>query len=63
MPMKRRDFIKEATIGSLLLHFKTSLFAQEKIYPDLALIQGDSPALITKEAISFLGGIKRFISR
>jgi len=61
--MKRRDFIREATIGGLLLHFKPSLFAQEKTYPDLALIQGDSPSLITKEAILSLGGIKRFISR
>lgn len=51
------------TIGSLLLHFNPSLFAQEKNSPDLALIHGDSPAHITKEAISSLGGIKRFISR
>ncbi len=61
--MKRRDFIKEMTIGSLLFHLNSSLFAQEKPPPDLALIQGDSPSQITKEAISSLGGIKRFISR
>ncbi len=61
--MKRRDFIKEATIGSLLFRFSPSLFAQEKIYPDIAFVQGDSPDQITKEAISSLGGIKRFVSR
>ena len=61
--MKRRGFIKEMTIGSLLLHLNPSLLGQKKAFPDLALIHGDSPALITKEAISALGGIKRFISR
>lgn len=50
-------------VGSLLLHFKPSLLSQEKSFPDIALIQGDSPAKITKEAISSLGGIERFISR
>lgn len=61
--MKRRDFLKEVTMGSLLAGLNTSLFGQGKTYPDLALIHGDSPAQITKEAISSLGGIKRFISR
>ncbi len=61
--MKRRNFIKNVTVGSLLLHFKPSLLSQEKSFPDIALIQGDSPAKITKGAISSLGGIKRFISR
>jgi len=59
--MKRRDFIKDLTVGSLFFSLKPS-FAEEKEYPDLALIQGDSPSKITKEAISSLGGIKRFIS-
>lgn len=61
--MKRRDFIKEAALGSLLLRLKPSLLAQEKKHPDLALIHGDSPAQITKEAIASLGGIKSFVSR
>jgi N-acetylmuramoyl-L-alanine amidase len=39
------------------------LLAQEKNSPDLAWIQGDSPALITKEALSSLGGATRFVSR
>lgn len=61
--MKRRDFVRDVAVGSLLLKFNPALFAQKKISPDLALIQGDSPALITREAISSLGGVKRFISR
>ncbi len=61
--MKRRDFVRDVAVGSLLLKFNPALFAQKKISPDLAWIQGDSPALITREAISSLGGVKRFISR
>ena len=61
--MKRRDFIKDMAVGSLLLKFQPSLLAQKKLAPDLAWIQGDSPALITREALSSLGGAKRFISR
>lgn len=61
--MKRREFLKEAAIASLLLHLRPSLLAQDKRFPDLALVQGDSPDQITREAIRALGGIKRFISR
>jgi uncharacterized protein (DUF362 family) len=61
--MKRRDFIKDMVAGSLLLKFNPGLLAQEKSSPDLAWIQGDSPALITKEALSSLGGARRFVSR
>ena len=61
--MKRRDFIKDMAVGSLLMKFHPSLLAQKKISPDLAWIQGDSPALITREALSSLGGVKRFVSR
>ncbi len=61
--MKRRDFIKDMAVGSLLMKFHPSLLAQKKIFPDLAWIQGDSPALITREALSSLGGVKRFVSR
>ncbi|NOR21324.1 MAG: DUF362 domain-containing protein [Candidatus Aminicenantes bacterium] len=61
--MKRRDFIKDMAVGSLLMKFHPSLLAQKKIPPDLAWIQGDSPALITREALSSLGGVKRFVSR
>jgi len=61
--MKRRDFIKDMAVGSLLLKFHPSLLAQKKNFPDLAWIQGDSPSLITREALSSLGGMKRFVSR
>jgi len=61
--MRRREFIKHMTVGSLLLKFHPALFAQKKLSPDLAWIEGDSPALITIEAISSLGGVKRFVSR
>ncbi len=61
--MNRREFIKDMALGSLLLKFSPGLLAQNRAYPDLAWIQGESPAHITKEAISSLGGIQRFISR
>jgi uncharacterized protein (DUF362 family) len=61
--MKRRDFIKDMVAGSLLLKFHPFILAQEKGSPDLAWIQGDSPAVITREALSSLGGAKRFVSR
>ena len=61
--MKRREFIKDLALGSLILQFQPALFAQGQKYPDLAWIQGESPAQITKEAISSLGGIQRFVSK
>lgn len=61
--MKRRDFLKDITIGSILLNVKPGLLAQGKEYPDLALIQGNSPAQLTKEAVALLGGINRFVSK
>jgi uncharacterized protein (DUF362 family) len=60
--MKRREFIKDVAVGSIILKFQPNLFAQDNTSPDLAWIQGESPAQITKEAISALGGIQRFIS-
>lgn len=61
--MKRRDFLKNVAVGSLLVNVPTRLLAQANGYPDLAMIQGDSPAQITKEAIAAIGGIKRFIAK
>jgi uncharacterized protein (DUF362 family) len=61
--MKRREFIKDMALGSLLLKFQPGLFAQDQKFPDLAWIQGESPAQITKEAVSSLGGIQRFVSK
>jgi uncharacterized protein (DUF362 family) len=61
--MKRRDFLKDIAIGSLLLNIHPKVFAQGTGSPDVALIQGESPSLITKEAITTLGGMQRFISK
>jgi uncharacterized protein (DUF362 family) len=61
--MKRREFIKDLAVGGIILKFQPDLFAQNNTPPDLAWIQGESPAQITKEAISTLGGIQRFISK
>ena len=61
--MKRRDFLKNMAAGSAFLSLHPRLFAQTETPPDLALIQGESPGLITKEAISVLGGMDRFVSR
>ena len=60
--MNRRAFIKNIAAGSLFLKSQPTLFSQKKKFPDLAWIQGESPSSLTKEAISSLGGIKRFIS-
>lgn len=60
--MKRREFLRDIAVGSLALHAGPSLFAQKINFPDLAFVQGESPELITKEAIAAIGGIKRFIS-
>jgi uncharacterized protein (DUF362 family) len=61
--MKRREFVKNVMIGSTLLAFRPRLSAQTEALPDLAVIQGESPGLITKEAISAVGGMGRFVSR
>jgi len=61
--MKRRDFIKNVAVGGALLSLPSRLLPESEGYPDLAVIQGESPSQITKEAIAALGGIKRFISK
>jgi uncharacterized protein (DUF362 family) len=61
--MKRRDFLKNVAVGSLMASVPSSLLAQGAELPDLAMIQGDSPGRITKEAIAAVGGIERFIAK
>ena len=61
--MKRREFFKSALVGSLLLNFRENPFKEENKYPDLSLVQGDSPGQITRKAVDLLGGMKRFISK
>lgn len=61
--MNRRDFLKDMTLGALALNLPPSLLTQQNISPDLAIIEGDSPSSMTKEAVASLGGMKRFISK
>jgi uncharacterized protein (DUF362 family) len=46
-----------------MMGFGPRLFAQAKKLPDMAVIQGESPAAITREALAALGGIGRFIAK
>jgi uncharacterized protein (DUF362 family) len=61
--MDRRDFLKDLALGGVLLRLSPGLLAQAKTNPDMAIITGESPAAITREALSAMGGIKRFIAR
>jgi uncharacterized protein (DUF362 family) len=60
--MKRREFIKDIAVGGLILNIGPPLFG-ESAGPDISVVEGESPAAITKEAIKSLGGMKRFISK
>lgn len=60
--MKRREFIKDIAVGGLILNIGPPLFG-ESAEPDISVVEGESPAAITKEAIKSLGGMKRFVSR
>jgi len=64
--MDRRDFIKDMALGSLIAGLGPKLMAQAPKaagLPDLAFIQGDSPAKITREAIAALGGMNKFVAK
>lgn len=60
--MERRDFLKNLMIGGLALRLSPGLLSQPA-GPELAVVEGESPATITREAIKALGGMSRFISR
>ena len=55
--------MKDLALGSVVLRYGPSLLAQAKTSPDMAIITGESPAAITKEALAALGGMKRFIAK
>jgi len=55
--------MKDLALGSVVLRYGPSLLAQAKTNPDMAIITGESPAAITKEALAALGGMKRFIAK
>lgn len=65
--MKRRRFLSELAVGGLAAGLgRRFLFGQAG--PDagkalLAVVEGDLPAAVTKEAVAVLGGMKRFVSR
>jgi len=65
--MRRRDFIRAAAAAGLALRFGPRVFAGQKAsigpLPALAAVEGESPAAITREALSLLGGMGRFVGR
>ncbi len=63
--MKRRDFIKDLTLGGMALGLAPSPFPRpvQSPSPVLSLVEGESPYAITKEALAALGGMKRFIAK
>lgn len=60
--MERRDFIKTLLLSGLTVKFTPKIFSQTTL-PELSVAEGDSPAVITKEALKALGGMKRFVGR
>jgi len=65
--MDRRTFIKNIPAAGLAAGLGPAalrgLGAQEGGPPDLAFVQGESPAALTREALKVLGGIGRFVGR
>lgn len=60
--MERRDFLKNLIVGGLALKFSSPVFSQPA-GPELAVVEGESPEAITREAIKALGGMSRFVGR
>jgi uncharacterized protein (DUF362 family) len=60
--VERRDFIKGLLVGSLAAGISPRLLTQSR-YPELAVVTGESPEKITKEAVELVGGMKHFIGR
>ena len=66
--MKRRDFITGAAAAGLALRFGPRIWARPiaaapaPLAP-LAVVEGESPAAITKEAIAALGGMSKFVGK
>jgi len=60
--MERRDFIKSLFMSGLAVKLKPEPFPQPPL-PELSVAEGESPAVITREALKTLGGMSRFVSR
>ncbi|NTV81307.1 MAG: DUF362 domain-containing protein, partial [Candidatus Aminicenantes bacterium] len=65
--MKRRDFMTNLAAAGLALRFAPRTFAGQAAslgsLPQLAMVEGESPAAITREAISLIGGMKAFVGK
>ncbi|MBC7363751.1 MAG: DUF362 domain-containing protein [Candidatus Aminicenantes bacterium] len=60
--MERRDFLKSLLLSGLSLKLDPITYAKPAT-PELAVIEGEDPEAITREAIRALGGMNKFISR
>jgi len=65
--MNRRDFLRDLAVGGAVLNWAPRALAGQAAAPskgpDLAAVEGESPYLITKEAVAALGGMKRFVGK
>lgn len=61
--MKRREFLINTFVGSAVLYLNFPLFSKINAVPDLAVVKGEDPYHLTKNAVSLLGGMNKFISK
>jgi uncharacterized protein (DUF362 family) len=66
----RRDFIKSSVGTAFILSLSNfglaEVFGQpveEESFPELAVVSGGTPALLTRKAMELLGGMKKFVSK
>jgi len=57
--------MKDVAVGSLMLQMGPGVFGRQTPgeLPDISVVEGDSPAAITREAVRMVGGMGRFISK
>jgi len=60
--MERRDFLKSLLLSGLALKLDHRIYAQT-VAPELAVVEGEDPAAITREALKAVGGMNKFIGR
>jgi len=65
--MKRRDFMTGVAAAGLALRFGPRAFAGQAPslgpLPQLAMVEGESPAAITRQAVALIGGMKAFVGK
>jgi uncharacterized protein (DUF362 family) len=65
--MNRRDFLRDIAVGGAALRLAPRLLAGPAAAPAqppvIAAVEGESPSLITKEAVAALGGMTRFVHK